>query len=222
VGNPPPHLPLDDDLAYQIDQLDGNLSISSSNLDSESDMDSCANPIPTQIGFRPPRVIIERPQHSRTTIRRDNKKVQALSLPRVTNYNMRSLFPKLGNFSLDVHERESDAIFLTEVWEKLENKKHQSKLEEMLEMKGIKYISTPRPGAKRGGGAAIAVRLEKFTISKLNISIPRSVEVVWGLLRPKFPSGKITTIIVCCFTPRHGPEKRVNWLIISLKPCSHS
>ena len=69
----------------------------------------------------------------------------------------------------------------------------------MLEMKGIKYISTPRPGAKRGGGAAIAVRLEKFTISKLNISIPRSVEVVWGLLRPKFPSAKITTIIVCCF-----------------------
>ena len=92
-------------------------------------MDSCANPIPTQIGFRPPQVIIERPQQSRSTIRRDNKKVQALSLPRVTNYNMRSLFPKLGNFSLDVHERESDAIFLTEVWEKLENKKHQSKLE---------------------------------------------------------------------------------------------
>ena len=71
-----------------------------------------------------------------------------------------------------MEERESDAVFLTEVWEKLENKKHQSKLEEMLELNGIKYISTPRPGAQRGGGAAI--------VSKLNIASPKSVEVVWG------------------------------------------
>ena len=78
-------------------------------------------------------------------------------------------------------ERKTDIGFLTEVWKKKENKKHQFKLEEMLEMKGVKYISTPCPGAKRGGGAAIAVRMEKFNISKLNIPIPKSVEVVWGL-----------------------------------------
>ena len=77
---------------------------------------------------------------------------------------MRSLFPKLGNFAQDMIERESDISFLTEQ----ENKKHQSKLEELFEMSGIKYISTPRPGAQRGGGAAIAVRLEKFSISKLS------------------------------------------------------
>ena len=50
-----------------------------------------------------------------------------------------------------MNERESDLNFLTEVWEKRENKKHQQKLEELFEMSGIKYISTPRPGAKRGG-----------------------------------------------------------------------
>ena len=83
-----------------------------------------------------------------------------------------------------MQERETDICFLSEVWEKKENKKHQFKLEEMLEMSGVKYISTPRPGAQRGGGAAIAVRSEKFTISKLNIQIPKSVEVVWGLLKP--------------------------------------
>ena len=55
------------------------------------------------------------------------------------------------------------------MWGKSEKKKHKFKLEELLEMRGIKYISTPRPGAQRGGGAAIAVRLEKFNISKLNI-----------------------------------------------------
>ena len=128
--------------------------------------------------------------------RRNVKKIQAQTLPRVTNYNIRALFSKIGNFALDMAERESDVSFITEVWQKKENKKHQFKLEELLELKGIKYISTPRPGAQRGGGAAIAVRLEKFNISKLNIPLPRAVEVVWGLLKPKIVTGNISTIIV--------------------------
>ena len=155
--------------------------------------------IPNQIGYRPANAIYERPLSTLKTIRRDNRKVEALTLPRIVNYNMRSFFPKCANFAQDVHERESDAIFLTEVWDKQENKKHQNKIEELLEMQGIKYISTPRPGAQRGGGAGIAVRLDRFNVSKLNISIPKSLEVVWGLLRPKDITGKITTIIVCCF-----------------------
>ena len=76
-------------------------------------------------------------------------------------------------------------------------------------MDGIKYISTPRPG-KRGGGAALAVRLENYTISKLNIAIQRSVEVVWGLLRPNIPNMKIKTIIACCFySPPRSKKNRV-------------
>ena len=133
--------------------------------------------IPVQIGYRPIKVIYERPPHSWKTLRRDNKTIQALTLPKIANYNMRSLFSKIENFSLDMQERFTDIGFLTEVWEQKENKKHQFKLEEMLELRGVKYISTPRPGAQRGGGAAIAVRTEKFTISKLNIPIPKSVEV---------------------------------------------
>ena len=117
---------------------------------------------------------------------------------------MRALFPKIGNFSIDMQERESDISFLTEVWQKKENKKHQFKLEEMFELSNIKYISTPRPGAQRGGGAAIAVRQDKFSISKLNIPLPRAVEVVWGLLKPKVVTGNISTIIVCCF---YSPPK---------------
>ena len=96
-------------------------------------------------------------------------------------------------------EREGDICFLTEVWQKQENKKHQHKIEKMFEMSGIHYISTPRPGAQRGGGAAIAVRTEKFVLSKLNIATPKTAEVVWGLLKPKNITGKISTIIVCCF-----------------------
>ena len=109
-----------------IDQLDGNMSINSSFSIFESDD---VYQIPNQIGYRPANAIYERPLSTLKTIRRDNRKVEALTLPRIVNYNMRSFFPKCANFAQDVHERESDAIFLTEVWEKQENKKHQNKIE---------------------------------------------------------------------------------------------
>ena len=129
---------------------------------------------------------------------------------------MRLLIPKLNNFALDMNERESDIGFLTEVWEKLENKKHQFKLEELLHMKGIQYISTPRPGAKRGGGAAIAVRRDKFKITKLNIPTPGAVEIVWGLLKPITITGKISVIIVCCFYS--PPNSKKNAALLSHLP----
>ena len=76
--------------------------------------------------------------------------MQALTLPKVLNYNMRSIFSKLENFSEDILQREGDICFLTEVWEKQENKTHQQKIEKMFEMSGIHYISTPGLGPKRG------------------------------------------------------------------------
>ena len=112
---------------------------------------------------------------------------------------MRSLFPKFQNFCQDLEERDIDVSFLSEVWEKSENKKHQAKIEEMLELKGIEYISTPRPGARRGGGVGIAVNMKDFHLSKLNIKIPKSLEIVWGMLKPKKITGHIAKIIVCCF-----------------------
>ena len=100
-------------------------------------------------------------------------------------------------------------MYLTEVWTKSENKNHQFKTEELFELKGLKYISTPRPGIKRGGGAAIVVNTEKFSISKLNVETPTSLEVVWGLLRPLETSGKISKILVCCFyCPPRSRRKR--------------
>ena len=68
--------------------------------------------------------------------------------------------PKIRTVALDIIERESDLIFLTEIWQKEDDKKHQSKIEEMFQLHGIKYISTPRPGARRGGGAALALDLK--------------------------------------------------------------
>ena len=203
-----------------LDQLDGNISMLSSrlslpfpqfdgNISLELSYISENDAIPSQIGNRPPKVIYERPPHSRKTIRRDNREIVAQFLPKITSYNVRSLMPKICNAAQDIIERESDLIFLTEIWEKEDDKKHQHRIEELLELDGIKYISTPRPG-KRGGGAALAVRLENYTISKLNIAIPRPVEVVWGLLRPNIPNMKIKTIIACCFfSPPRSKKNRV-------------
>ena len=192
------------DPGIYFSQIDGNISICSSLEENDH--------IPVHFGYRPPKIILKRPPHTWKTVRRSNKSIQALALPKIALYNMRSLFPKIGNFSLDVKERHTDLIFLTEVWELKEKKKHQFKLEEMLEISGIKYISTPRPGAQRGGGAAIAARTEKFIISKLNIPIPKSVEVVWGLMKPKVITGKITTIIACCFYS--PPRSRKNPVLL--------
>ena len=111
-----------------------------------------------------------------------------------------------------MEERACNLSFLTEVWQQLENKKHKNKLEELLELRGIKYISTPRPGGRRGGGAAIAVRTNDFNISKLNIPLPRAVEVVWGLLKPKKITGSISVIIVCCFYS--PPKSRKNRVLV--------
>jgi hypothetical protein len=143
-----------------LEQLDGNISISSSN---SSICDVPPQLIPVQVGYRPnSHLSAIRLPPARKTIRRDNKVLQAATLPKISNYNMRSLMPKCANFGIDMENRNCSLSFLTEVWEKSENKKHQSKVEELLEMKGLKYISTPRPGTRRGGGAAIVVNTENF------------------------------------------------------------
>ena len=96
-------------------------------------------------------------------------------------------------------DRQCSLSFLVEIWQKSESRKHQYKIEELLELRGIKYISTPRPGNRRGGGAAIAANTENFTLSKLNICIPHNLEVVWGILKTNTETGKINKIIVCSF-----------------------
>ena len=64
--------------------------------------------------------------------------------------NLRSLFPKIGNFKNDLFERQVDVSLCSEVWEKAESKKHKDEIEKMLEMDGLKYFSTTRPRGKRG------------------------------------------------------------------------
>ena len=83
----------------------------------------------------------------------------------------------------------------------------------MLEIEGLKYISTARM-TKRGGGAAIVVNLEKFTLEKIEVGNPDKLEVVWGLIRPKITvnEGSIREIICAAFYS--PPKSRKNPLLL--------
>ena len=128
----------------------------------------------------------------------------ALDLPTVASYNVRSLFQKILSFKTDMLERAVSVAFVSEIWEQRENFEHMNEIETMLEIDGLKYVSTSRPSKTKGGGAAIIVNLEKYSVEKLNIIIPNSLDVVWGLLKPKSSQTKYKQIIVCCF---YSPPK---------------
>ena len=182
MGGPTPPFPVDVNILYNTDppspssknmnvkpcnvsninQLDGNVSVSSDESESVS------------------------PHPARTAP--NDKRSAAWHLPTVASYNMRSFFPKVGNVKKDILERGISCGFFSEIWQKSENKSHMFQIEKMLETEGLKYISTARPSG--WGGAVIIVNQEKFSLEKLNISIPHNLEVIWGLLRSKSEDAK--------------------------------
>ena len=145
----------------------------------------------------------------RKTIRRDNRLEKSCQLPVIAVSNLRSLMPKINNFVEDIKQRNIGLALLSEVWEKKQKKKHIFQIDRMLHMEGLKYISTPRPSSKRGGGAAIVVPISKFNLEKLDIMIPHNLEIVYGLLRPKtIEKGGVSEIIcVSFYCPPRSPKK---------------
>ena len=133
VSPPPPQ----NILVHDIPQVDGNVSIESSTLDDFNSEN--IETIKVHVGFRPQKMNSERPHQclKKVKINRKSSENVDAQLPSIVMYNMRSFFPKQNNFCIDFDEREIDLAFLTEVWEKKENRKHRRKLEEMLELKGI-------------------------------------------------------------------------------------
>ena len=119
----------------------------------------CNENIPVITGYRPTNnsISVDEPRiKTLINIRRSNFVVQPHSLPTIASTNMRSLFPKAKNLSLDIREREVGVACVTEIWEKTESREHQYKIEELFEMDGLVYISHARK-ASRGGGTAIIV-----------------------------------------------------------------
>ena len=165
-----------------INQLDGNISI--------SEIDN-----------------ISAPNSPRPTVAvRGTRSEHAQYLPVIAAYNVRSFFPKINSVKTDLLEREISLSFFSEIWEKKESKNHSIEIEGMLQMYGLKYISTPRPSG--WGGAAIIVNQENFYLEKLNTIIPHKLEVVWGLVTCKSEKAKFKKFIACSFYS--PPQSRKN------------
>ena len=201
--------------SYVIPQFDGadtasekshsdNESVNESEDGSDDDSAQVHRNIPVHIGHRIAPLLPAQRAPVRHTVKRSNILVDALFAPRVSLYNVRSAWSKWDSIAEDIEMRETDICFLTEVWEKSENKRHQKAIESMLEIKGIKYVSTPRPGARRGGGTALACNEKYFMLSKLNIQIPKPLEACFSIVQPKTPSGKTNKFICCSF---YSPPK---------------
>ena len=150
-----------------------------------------------------------------TRIVTNNRVADSAELPTVSVTNIRSLGPKIRNFTEDILLRDITACLVSETWEKDNSRKYKKKLETMFEEKGLTYISCPRPSTKRGGGAAIVVNTCKFKFDNLNILVPGNLECIWGILRPR----KVTSstlfkeIILCAFYS--APNSRKNGDLIS-------
>ena len=137
-------------------------------------------------------------------IHRNEKINSSSTLPVVAVANVRSLLPKLNSTIEKIENEEIDIALICEVWEKTgkKNRNFQSRVEEMMEMKGLKYISCgARPSGKRGGGAAIVANTSKFSLEKLDVQVPNNLEVQWGIVRPKVvsPITRFKEILVCSF-----------------------
>ena len=143
----------------------------------------------------------------RKTLRRDNRGELALHLPNLAVYNHRSIWKKLNNFCLEFAELNLGFAFHSEVWEKKESKKHQYKIEEMFQMKGITYISTPRPN-RRGGGSAITCDDRNYYIKEIKVPNPNNLEVTFATARPKSTQSPQFTIILCAvYSPPRSRKK---------------
>ena len=140
---------------------------------------------------------------NRKTIRRDNRLLITEALPILSVSNLRSFWPKQNNFIEDLKMRDISCAMLSEVWEKANCRKQQFELEKMLNMDGLKYISTPRI-TKRGGGAAIVAQLKNYSLDKIEVPNPNKFEVVFGILRPKKTTCRIKEIIIAAF---YSPPK---------------
>ena len=176
-------------------------------ISSSSETDDIESPIEVIVGHRPPVKQQQKRLPVRKTVRRDNRGELSLYLPNMAVYNHRSIWKKLKNFCLEFHELSMGVAFHSEVWEKKESKKHKFKIEEMLEMEGIRYISTARPN-RRGGGCAITCDNTLFHLSEIKLENPDNLEVTFATLRPKNIHSPQFVIILCAvYSPPRSRKK---------------
>ena len=119
----------------------------------------------------------------------------ATSLPLICVANARSLYNKSTNFKHILHELGVEIALISETLERQE-----LSLDELLSLQQHKIISYKRPKRKErrqpGGGAAIVYSENRFSVSKLDVSVPHGVEIVWAMVKPKQYTANIQKLAI--------------------------
>ena len=97
------------------------------------------------------------------------------------------------------------------LWNFREKKKHQKKMQSLIETEGSNYILTPRP-KKRGGGSAIMCNAKAFSMKKFILPNSDNLELTIGIVRPKYEAKDITIIVMALYCP---PRSRKHNKLIS-------
>ena len=116
-------------------------------------------------------------------IKRDSKFQEAFSLPKILNINPRSIYNKIIQLKTYIKEKNIDAVFVSESWERQEDP-----LTNILDIDGFQVISNPYQRKGIGGKPALIINTKKFNVINPNqsmISIPWGVEIVWAIITPK-------------------------------------
>ena len=129
-------------------------------------------------------------------VKRSNKLVQALKLPKVLNLNPRGIYNKLSEFETFVKEESVELICMSESFER-----EEKTLEKLINIEDFEVISNFYQRKGKGGRPAVIVSKKNFNIENLTntlVSIPWGVEIVWVALTPKYVdnASKVQKIIV--------------------------
>ena len=129
-------------------------------------------------------------------IKRCNKSLQAINLPKILNLNPRSIYNKVEEYVNFVKEEQVDLTCISESWER-----ENLKLNEIISLQDYEIISNVFQRKGMGGRPAIIANKKKYDVEDLTktvVSVPWGVEAVWALLTPKNTtiSSKIQKIAV--------------------------
>ena len=106
-------------------------------------------------------------------IRRSDKAVQALNLPKVININPRSINNKVESFKTYMMEEEVDLAFISESHER-----KAKPLVDRLKMEGFEIISNVHQRRGKGGRPALVVNQDKFDVLNVTNTL---INIPWGV-----------------------------------------
>ena len=138
------------------------------------------NQIPVHITLqrKNPATVVIRPKPVRKIVRRNNKILKAIKLPKVMNLNPRSIYNKAEEFCLLLDMYETDICFMSETWDRADKP-----LEDIIKKENYKIIKNPVQRTFKGGKPALFVNEDNFYVKPLSpepITVPIGVEAVWA------------------------------------------